>query len=368
MLPPRDATPCLICSSYTYLMRLWGYMLRETTPLYILGVATFCLMLSIDMMVSWANFLIRNNATLSQVGQLMVLKLPYFLHLALPIATIFAVLLATGRLAKDSELKAAYSLGTSPMRLLRPLLLLGLIVSGLTLLNNGYLEPKAQPAYDKLVNSFYYSTPPAATQNNVAYRTTTGDIYYAGKIQAVQDNRAQAELSGILIRKKDGTTVTAVSGRWDSDTKTWLLYDAQEVGEETRSHGTLTLPFEISNDATSNLTEDAQLTLNQLWQRLQEQRKTGAETRDSLFAFHKRMADGFSALIFVLIAGVLGLQLHGRAAGFGWTIVLIVMFWAMWTLSSQLFREQVLSPIAAAYFTIALGAFIGGILAWWRLR
>ena len=198
-------------------MRLSGYVLRETVPLYVLGVAAFCLMLSIDLMVSWANFLIRNNATISQVGKLMLLKLPYFLHLTLPIAIIFAVLLGTGRLAKDSELKAAYSLSTSPWRLMMPLLLLGLIVSGLTLFNNGYLEPKAEPAYDKLVDSFYYSVPPAATQNNVAYRTNQGDIYYAGKIQAVQDNRAQAELSGILIRKQDGTTITSSSGIWDSD-------------------------------------------------------------------------------------------------------------------------------------------------------
>jgi lipopolysaccharide export system permease protein len=348
-------------------MRLFGYVLRETAPLYILGVAAFCLMLSIDMMVVWANFLIRNNASLNQVGSLMLLKFPYFLHLALPIAIIFAVLLGTGRLAKDSELKAAYSLGTSPLHLMRPLLFLGLLVSGFTLLNNGYLEPLAQPAYDKLVDSFYYSVPPSATQNNVAYRTNSGDIYYAGKIQAVQDNRAQAELSGILIRKQDGSTITASSGLWDSDKKTWTLYDAQE-GPEMILHDTLSLAFEIPNDATSNLTEDEQLTLNQLWQRLQEQRKTGAETRDSLYAFHKRIADGFSALIFVLIAGVLGLELHGRAAGFGWTIVLIVLFWALWTLSSQLFRENVLAPIPAAYFTLILGAVIGSILAWWRLR
>ena len=150
--------------------------------------------------------------------------------------------------------------------------------------------------------------------------------------------------------------------------KTWLLYDAQEIGASTILHDALTLPFEIPNDATSNLTEDEQLTLTQLWQRLQQQRETGAETRASLYAFHKRIADAFTALIFVLIAGVLGLELHGRAAGFGWTIVLIVMFWAMWTLSSQLFRENVLTPIPAAYFTLAVGAVLGIILAWWRLR
>jgi lipopolysaccharide export system permease protein len=295
----------------------------------------------------------------------MLLKLPFFLHLALPIAIIFAVLLGTGRLAKDSELKAAYSLGTSPLRLMWPLLFLGLLASGLTLVNNGYLEPKAQPAYDRLVDSFYYSVPPSATQHNVAYRTHSGDIYYAGKIQAVQDNRAQAELSGILIRKQDKSTITATNGIWDSDTKIWTLYDAQE---NTILHDTLSLPFEIPNDATSNLTEDEQLTLNQLWQRLQEKRKTGAETRASLYAFHKRIADAFSALIFVLIAGVLGLELHGRAAGFGWTIVLIVLFWALWTLSSQLFKENVFAPVTAAYFTLVLGAVLGGILAWWRLR
>lgn len=349
-------------------MRLFGYVLRETTPLYILGVAAFCLMLSIDLMVSWANFLIRNNATLAQVGKLMMLKLPYFLHLTLPISTIFAVLLGTGRLAKDSELKAAYSLGTSPVRLLQPLLLLGLLVSAITLFNNGYLEPVAEPAYDELVNSFYYSVPPAATQNNVAYRTLQGDIFYAGRIQALQDNRAKAELSGILIRQKDGTTITASSGLWDSDSKTWLLYDAQKVAENTLIQDTITLTFEIPNDATSNLTENEQLTLTQLWQRLQQQRALGADMKESLYAFHKRIADALTALIFVLIAGVLGLELHGRAAGFGWTIVLIVLFWALWTLSGQLFRENVLSPVPAAYFTIVVGGIIGFTLAWWRLR
>ena len=58
----------------------------------------------------------------------------------------------------------------------------------------------------------------------------------------------------------------------------------------------------------------------------------GGETRDLLFTFHRRLADAFSAVIFALVAGALGLYLHGRSAGFGWTIVLIVLFWSVWTL------------------------------------
>ena len=107
-----------------------------------LGVAAFCLLLSIDTLTVWAEYLIQQNVSLLDVGRLMLYRIPFFLHISLPVAAVFAVLLATGRLAKDSELKAAYSLGVPPFSLLGPLLLFGLIVSALAVINNGYLEPR----------------------------------------------------------------------------------------------------------------------------------------------------------------------------------------------------------------------------------
>ncbi len=119
-----------------------------------LGVAAFCLLLSIDTLTVWAGYLIEQNATLLTVLQLMLYRLPFFLHLSLPIAVVFAVLLATGRLAKDSELKAAYASGVPPLALLWPLLGLGLVISLVAVLNNGYLEPRGEIAQDVLEASF----------------------------------------------------------------------------------------------------------------------------------------------------------------------------------------------------------------------
>ena len=357
---------------YTFLVfRLSGYLLRETIGLYIFGVAAFWLLLSIDLLTSWAKFLIEQEASLGTVGRLMLYKLPFFLHLSLPMAVVFAILLATGRLSKDSELKAAYSLGARPLILLIPLLTLGLAASGLALLNNGFIEPVAERSYEALKDSFFYTRPPAESQNNVAYRNVDKSIYFAGKIVASSnEDTEEGELSGVYILQPDGTTISAPSGIWKSETKEWVLNGAQVVAPNGAAsiENELALPFELESEVAESLAEDSTLTLAELNERLLDVNQTGRELRNVRFSFHTRIADAFSALVFALIAGILGLQLHGRAAGFGWTIALLVMFWALWTLQGSLFEQGVLSPIAAAWFTSGVVAVVAFAIAWWRLR
>jgi lipopolysaccharide export system permease protein len=351
------------------LNRLSRYLLGETTWLYIFGVLAFCLLLSVDRMVSWASFFIVQQAPASKVGGIMLNSVPEFLYLAMPAAIAFAVLLATGRLAKDSELKAAYSNGVAPFRLLGAMLFFGAIVSALALLNSSYLLPKAEQNKDRLVEEIFTTLPPAETQRDVAYRTTDNNIFYAGRIRRDPGVFNTAELNGVLIRKADGTTITAANGTWDSDKKTWTLQNAQSVDPEGQAGlpSEVVLPFDVRNP-NQQLTEDEYLTLGDLWQRVQDRRAEGGETRDALYTFHKRVADALSALVFAFIACVLGLELHGRSAGFGWTIVLILVFWVLWTLSQNLFKQNVLSPEIAAYFSIIIMGVIGAVLAWWRLR
>ncbi len=352
------------------LNRLSRYLLAETTWLYIFGVLAFCLLLSIDRMVSWASFFLERDASAATVGGIMLNSLPEFLYLAMPAAIAFAVLLATGRLAKDSELKAAYSNGVPPFRLLGAMLFFGAIVSSLALLNSSYLLPRAEQNKDRLVEMAFTTIPPAETQRDVAFRTTDDGIFYAGRIRRDAGAiRTQAEINGILVRRADGTTITAANGTWDSEAKTWTLTDAQTVDAEGKasSQGELVLPFDVRNP-DQQLTDDEYLTLTDLWQRVRDQGAVGGETRDALYTFHKRIADALSALVFAFIACVLGLELHGRSAGFGWTIVLILVFWVLWTLSQNLFKQGVLPPTMAAYFSVIIMGLVGAGLAWWRLR
>lgn len=83
------------------LRRLARYLLTETLWLYLLGLSAFILLISIDTLTVFARFLVEQEAGLGAVGRLLLFKFPWFLHLTLPIAVVFALLLATGRLARD---------------------------------------------------------------------------------------------------------------------------------------------------------------------------------------------------------------------------------------------------------------------------
>jgi len=329
------------------------YLLRETAGLYLLGVAAFCLLLSVDLLSVLARFLIQQDATLGQVGELLLYKLPYFLHLSLPIAVVFAVLLATGRLAKDSELKAAYTLGARPLALLMPLTLLGLLVGALSIVNNGFLEARAESAYQHMIDAFVYVRPPAQIQTNASFRIEGEGVFYAARVRGDIQNHEEASLQGVLVLENDGTVVTAPTGTWSSASRTWTLDDAQRSapGAAPTSAGTVTLPFPLQATPSETLARGTTLPLDELHAQIAKLRRVGGDARDLLFQYHRRIADAFSAVVFALFAGALGLRVRGRAAGFGWTIVLLVAFWAVWLFSQNLYEAGALGPVMAAWLT-----------------
>lgn len=350
--------------------KLASYLLREISGLYIVGVLAFCLLLSIDLLSVLARQLIDYNAPIISVAKLLVLKFPWFLHLSLPIAAVFAVLLATGRLAKDSELKASYALGVRPLSLFFPVLLFGLFATGLGLVNNGYLEPKSEKAFIKEFYNFRSERPPVEIQDDAAYAIKDKGVFYAGRMRADQNDLQRADLQGALIMLNDGSRITAANGEWVSEEKIWRLFDARVIDKDgiRTDVAEYTADFDIDSDIQASVTSEENLDLSALWKRWREAVASGENSREVAFEFHRKVADAFSAFVFVLAAAALGLNLKGRSMGFAWTIVLIVIFYFLWTLSGDMFEQQVLSASVAAWSTVVIVALIGSVLAWVRLR
>jgi len=334
--------------------------------LYLLGASSLCLLLSIDLLSVLARFLVEQGATWESVGRLLLFKLPWFLHLTLPVAVVFAVLLVSGRLAKDAELRAAYAGAVPPGALLRPLVLGGLLVSVVALVNNGWLEPLGETAYQAEIQGFLYVRPPAATQTDAAFVVPDQGVFAAARIRAERDASHRAELLGVLALLDDGTLVTAPRGSWDAIARTWALDDVERTTPDGEREllAQLTLPFALEATPEETLARPQQQTLTELRRRVQAAEAAGADASAPRFELHRRIADASSATVFALVAGALGLRVRGRGGGFGWTIALLVAFWAAWTLTGGLFESGVLGPIAAAWATPALVASVGAVLAW----
>lgn len=345
-------------------LRLARSLLRETTGLFLLGVAGVSLLLSIDLLSVLARFLIEQEATPATVARLLAAKLPWFLHLGMPVAATFAVLVAGGRMARDSELKAAQAGGIAPRALLGPLLVWGLAISGLAVVVNGVIEPRAERRYQEIIDGFLYTRPPAASERDVSY--LVGEtIFHAARVRADRTGGDDARLEGVLVRLPDGTLLTARSGTWRGDEGTWALGDGWRMPPDgaPEPRAPEVLPFDLEVDPRSALARGETLPLGELTARIAERRAAGADTSDLRFDLHRRLADAASAAVFVLVAGGLALRLRGRAAGVAWTIVLVAAFWAAWTLSAALFDRGVLGPLVAAWATPGAVAAAGSLLA-----
>lgn len=349
--------------------RLARYLVREVAGLYLLGVAALCLLLSIDLLSVLARFLVEHDASAGTVARLVFFKLPWFLHLTLPLAVVFAVLVASGRLAKDAELKAAYAGAVPPVRLLLPLTAVGLAVASVAVVVNGWLEPWGEAAYQAEIQRFLYVRPPAATQTDAAFAVEGVGTFFAARLRADRDDPTFAELSGVLVVLADGRTVTAPRGVWSADARTWTLEGARVTtalaSEGVLEREPLSLPFPLESTPEQTLTRPAQQTLTQLSTRVRDQREAGGNVGEALFALHRRLADASSAAVFALAAGALALRVRGRSAGLGWTIALMVAFWASWTLTGSLFGQGVVGPYVAAWATPAAVGAAGVGLGWW---
>ena len=350
-------------------IRLGRYLVREVAGLYLLGVAALCLLLSIDLLSVMARFLVEHDANAATVVRLLFFKLPWFLHLTLPLAVVFAILVASGRLAKDAELKAAYAGGVPPVRLLFPLVGVGVVVTLVALGVNGWLEPWGEAAYQREIQGFLYARPPAATQIDAAFAIDGIGTFFAARLRADREDATRAELSGVLVVLADGRTVTAPRGTWDAITRTWVLEGARVTlpgaTQGELEAATFMLDFPLESTPEQALMRPALQTLTQLAARVSDVREAGGNVAEARFALHRRLADASSAAVFALAAGALALRVRGRATGLGWTIALVVAFWASWTLTGTLFDRGVLGALGAAWATPAAVAAAGGGLAWW---
>src|SRR5260370_41647797 len=96
------------------------YILREMVAPTSLGVLVFTFILLIDQIPRLLALLVSRSADFSTIVRVFLNLLPSILAVTVPMALLFGVLLAFGRLASDSEIVALRAVGVSPLRLLGP--------------------------------------------------------------------------------------------------------------------------------------------------------------------------------------------------------------------------------------------------------
>lgn len=123
------------------LRTLHGYLTRDLLKGTLLSLIAITLLMTVLAIIQPLR---QMGLAGEQVLSLFLFTLPVMLSFTLPVATLFAATLVYGRFSQDRELLACRASGISTMTLLRPALILGLVVTAMSLVLSNFIAPNLQ--------------------------------------------------------------------------------------------------------------------------------------------------------------------------------------------------------------------------------
>lgn len=382
--------------------RLDRYVLGETLGPLALGFSVYTFIMLVRFLFRSADMIIRRGLSPGEVGKLVLYSLPNILVLTIPMALLFGILIAIGRLASDSELVAMRACGISLFALYRPVLLLSALLGAVNLGIAGYLLPRGNHALQGQMLEIAAQTAARQIEPRVFYEEWADVVLYVFETEPGSDLWENVFLAPSAPPRTANTLTLAASGR--------LLVD--EAGErivlrlrDARTHKVdLDNPdkYELIRHDELEVVVDEQftsrerarvsaskgvreLTLTEAVQWSRDPERPPELRRLARVEIHKKLAIPAACVVFGLFAVPLGFNNRrgGKSSGFALSIAVIMAYYVLLSNGEEWARVGAMPPWLAMWLPnlvfAALGAFLlvrknqdkslllGGIDRWIRL-
>lgn len=368
------------------LMDRW--LASELVGPLLFGIAAFTTVsLSVGVVFELVRKVAEAGLPLPAALQVLVLKLPSFLVLSFPMATLMATLLSYSSLSGNSELTALRSLGVSTRRLVLPALVVAALMSGLTFIFNDVVVPASNLQADLSLNRALGQAISSQRGDNVLYTRygtiTNPDGSSGSGIAQIFFARSfvNEEMQDITIldfsRIGARQTLMAPRGRWNENKSMWEFYNGRIVSLSNDGSKTVTANFQRylypldhgPIDVAELPRDPAAMTVRQALsaERLLQQSGDLKEVRRMQVRIQEKFAFPTICLVFGLIGSSLGVRPNSRTSrgqGFGISVLLIFGYYLMSFVFSSLGIKGTLTPILAAWMPVTIG-LVAGL---WLLR
>jgi len=364
------------------LMDRW--LVGELVGPLLFGIAVFtAVSLSVGVVFELVRRVAESGLPLLAALQVLLLRLPGFLVLAFPMATLMATLLAYSNLTGKSELTALRSVGVSTRRMVVPALAVSLLMSLLTFMFNDLIVPQANLAATNTLEIALGKALTTEKGNNVLYsrfgriKQLEGEsikqlthLFYSRKyLHGVMEDVTLIDFS----RAGQRQMLTATTGRWNDSQGMWEFSNGYIVNLDEASGTTTSARFEryfypLSRNPVEIAkipSDPAALTVGQALraERLLEEAGNAKDARRMRVRIQEKFAFPAICLVFGLIGSSLGVRPYNRTSrsqGFGISVLLIFGYYLMSFIFSSLGISGTLVPILAAWSPVVIG-LVGGL-------
>lgn len=336
-------------------------------------LGSFILFILVDLSTLLGSF-IDNQATISMTLRYYLYKGASFLEIILPISALIATLFTVGSMARYCELTAFYAAGLSLLRIIRPLLIAGLLLTVVALVWREYVLPEADMrmwrVWEVEIHKRAETLKPTA---KITARGPDGRLYYARRYDPNTET-----VTGMVVITTAGASVTervdAQRAQWDGSH--WILHqgtrrafngdlETREAFETVRATELAITPQGFSRPRI----RPEQMNIRQLMDHRDLLRQTGGDPTGASVDIQFKLAFPLVNLIVVFLGALLasGKRKTTIASGFGLTLLITIGYYILMQFGRSFGHNGVLPPLAAGWIGNGVYA-VGTWLLYLRAR
>jgi len=313
----------------------------------------------IGSFIDWSDNLFKGQATSSQLAQYMWYSTPQFVYYVLPLSALVGTLVTIGLLTKSSELIIMRACGVSLYRTALPLLVLGLMWSGLLFgLEESFLGSSNRKAaelkhlmrggaprtFDVLARQW------VAGRDGRIYRYTYFDPR-ARTLTGLEVYKFQEKPWGLAeTMAVKSASFQPADGTWLAD-QGWTRHFSADVVKDYTPIADKKLTFEAASYFGTEQPDADRLTFTSLRRYIAALTVSGFDVVPYRVALHRKIAFPFVALVMTLIAIPFAVTMGKRGAlfGVGLGLLLAISYWGLSAVFSAIGGAGLLSPPLAAW-------------------
>lgn len=304
----------------------------------------------------------------------LLLGLPPWLNMVLPIATMLALLFSLGALQQRGELTAARSAGIPTARLFAPYFVMGLGLGVISLIGGLSVFPKSN-FESRSVYRVKIKKGEALTyrRDNVVAAGRNHQRFTIGWLDA--ENNLMKD---VVVDRFDGSmnwleAISASEAKYENGQWKFLKGsvrrhhpdDPSLLLEEHFAERAIDIAERPSDFALENKAAD-DMTGREILRRIRRLQGLGVATYKERVSFHLKLALPFANLVVILLAIPFAVRSshQGRTQTFTYALLLAFLYWGMTSVFKSFAEHGHLAPWLAAW----MSNLIFGGLAVWRLR
>lgn len=356
------------------------YILKEFTSPFLFGVCAFtAVFIGTGSLYRIANLINQYGASPWAAFRVLVLSLPSVIIVTFPMSVLLGALMAFGRLSGSSEMIVMRAGGQNFIRLAMPVFIAALCISLGSVAFNEYVVPKANNAYNTIINEEIKHNAAPTTQDHIVLKNVKGsDI--SSLMYARQFDAKSKMLKDLTVQEFENDTLVRVekAERAEWDGSRWVMHDGVVYdvsgGENTTRTMTFTsqsLPIKQKPEKISeSQKKPEELTIRELRAQIKLLDDNAVNTNKMKVEMYNRFAIPLASLVCAMVGAPLGVQKQrgSSSIGFGISVVVIFVYYSVMTLCNALGNGGRIPAYAAAFLPNIICGITGIILIYNKSR